>query len=162
VVGRARPLGSSTYRERLLIMSTVLEGLESSFAERVRRRLSEGTVVWFTTVGRDGTPQPNPVWFVWDGADEILIYSRAEANRVAHIKQRPRVSVNLDGNGRGGDILVLTGTATILPGHPLAHENPDYLAKYASAAVRIAGSVAVFSEEHTAVLRFTIEKIRGQ
>lgn len=143
-------------------MSTVLEGLESSFAERVRRRLSEGTVVWFTTVGRDGTPQPNPVWFVWDGVDEILIYSRAEANRVAHIKQRPRVSVNLDGNGRGGDILVLTGTATILPGHPLAHENPDYLAKYASAAVRIAGSVAVFSEEHTAVLRFTIEKIRGQ
>jgi len=44
----------------------------------------------------------------------------------------------------------------------LAHQNPDYLAKYASASARIAGSVAVFSAQHTAVPRVTIEKVRGQ
>ena len=143
-------------------MKDALSTLEPSFGNRVRQRLIEGVVIWITTVGRDGTPQPNPVWFLWDGADGILIYSRAEANRVVHIRQRPRVSLNLDGNGRGGDIVVLTGTAALARGYPLAHENPDYLAKYASAAERIAGSVAVFSKEHTAVLRVTIERVRGQ
>jgi len=37
------------------------------FGERVQRRLATSKVIWLTTVGADGTPQPNPVWFVVDG-----------------------------------------------------------------------------------------------
>jgi hypothetical protein len=28
------------------------------YGERVRRRLTDETTIWLTTVGRDGTPQP--------------------------------------------------------------------------------------------------------
>jgi predicted pyridoxine 5'-phosphate oxidase superfamily flavin-nucleotide-binding protein len=36
----------------------------TAFGERVRRRLREEQVIWITTVGKDGTPQPNPVGFL--------------------------------------------------------------------------------------------------
>ena len=31
-------------------------------------------MAWMTTVGDDGTPQPNPVWFLWD-EDGFLVFS---------------------------------------------------------------------------------------
>ena len=39
----------------------------SSFGRRVVERLENEHVVWLTTVAADGTPQPSPVWFLWDG-----------------------------------------------------------------------------------------------
>jgi hypothetical protein len=39
--------------------------------ERVRRRLTGEMTIWLTTVGRDGTPQPNPVGVGWDGGDGL-------------------------------------------------------------------------------------------
>jgi len=33
----------------------------TAFGERVRRLLRDERVIWITTVGKDGTPQPNPV-----------------------------------------------------------------------------------------------------
>jgi PPOX class probable F420-dependent enzyme len=59
------------------------------FGERVARRLREEKLAWLT-VGADGTPQPNPVWFLWEG-DTILIYSMTHAARVANIKHMPRI-----------------------------------------------------------------------
>ncbi len=43
----------------------------SLYGERVRRRLTGEMTIWLTTVGRDGTPQPNPVGFLWDGGDSL-------------------------------------------------------------------------------------------
>src|ERR1700737_3057930 len=80
------------------------------FGERVARRLRDERLIWLTTVDAKGTPQPTPVWFLWDEATStILVYSRADAKRLAHISQNPRVAFNLDGNGKGGDIIVITG-----------------------------------------------------
>ena len=39
--------------------------------ERVRRRLTGEMTTWLTTVGRAGTPQPDPVGFLWDGGDSL-------------------------------------------------------------------------------------------
>ena len=39
--------------------------------ERVRRRLTGEMTIWLTTVGRDGTPQPNLVGLLWDGGDSL-------------------------------------------------------------------------------------------
>ena len=62
------------------------------FGERVARRLRDERLIWFTTVDAKGTPQPTPVWFLWDEATStILVYSRADAKRLAHIQQNPRV-----------------------------------------------------------------------
>jgi hypothetical protein len=50
-----------------------------------------------------------PVWFVWDGADSVTMYSQLGA-RVRNIEANPRVTLNFGGDGRGGDIVVLSGT----------------------------------------------------
>ena len=47
----------------------------SEFGKRVMKRLDEETTAWLTTIGADGTPQPRPIWFLWDG-ETILIYSQ--------------------------------------------------------------------------------------
>lgn len=139
-------------------MSVVPAG---AFGERVARRLREERVAWFTTVDRNGTPQPNPVWFLWDGADELLVYNRADARRLAHIAERPEVAVNLDGNGRGGDIVVLLGSARRDDAVTAPDRNEQYLAKYAAAMAEVSGSVERFAAEYPVPVRITIRRIRG-
>jgi PPOX class probable F420-dependent enzyme len=130
------------------------------FGERVRQRLRDAQVMWFTTVGADGTPQPNPVWFFWDDS-QVLVYNRSDANRLAHIRNRPQVSLHFDGNGHGGDIVVLTGRAHVLSDHPLPHELPAYLDKYGEAMIRVSGSVEAFSEAYPVPVRVEVSRVRG-
>jgi hypothetical protein len=40
--------------------------LTTDFGKRAAERLAKEKVIWLTTVGVDGAPQPNPVWFVWE------------------------------------------------------------------------------------------------
>jgi PPOX class probable F420-dependent enzyme len=133
---------------------------ENSFGERVRERLATETVIWFTTVGADGTPQPNPVWFLWED-DGFLVYNRPDAKRLAHIRQRPRVSLNFDGDGRGGDIVVFLGAARQLEGQPLPHEVPEYMTKYGDAMARISGSAEKFSAAYPVPVRIDVTRVRG-
>lgn len=95
---------------------------------RAAERLGSERVGWLTTVAGDGTPQTSPVWFLWDG-EGIVLYS-LDSVRVRNIASNPRVSLNLDGNRLGGDIVVVEGTATIARDLPSAAENDAYLAKY--------------------------------
>ena len=81
----------------------------SEFGQRAERRLREEKIAWLTTVAPSGTPQPVPVWFLWDGADSVLIYSQPDTPKLRAIGANPHVSLNLDGNGQGGDIVVATG-----------------------------------------------------
>ncbi len=45
------------------------------YGERVRRRLTGEMTTWLTTAGRDGTPQPNPAGFGWDGGDSLVKFA---------------------------------------------------------------------------------------
>src|SRR2546421_3570356 len=108
-------------------MSTsVLPDASTPFGQRVEKRLAEEVVVWLTTVGADGTPQPNPVWFLWDG-ESFLVYN-LDVHRVRHVRERPRVTLNFDTDGKGGDVLVVTGRAELVDGAPPCHEVPEYVA----------------------------------
>jgi len=138
----------------------VLPDPSTTFGKRVRERLAEEIVVWLTTVGADGTPQPNPVWFLWEGEDTILIYNRTDANRLTHIKARPRVSLNFDGNGRGGEIVVLTGDAEVLADFPLAHEYQPYAEKYTADMQRISGDAEAFARRYPVAMRVRITRVR--
>jgi PPOX class probable F420-dependent enzyme len=128
--------------------------------KRVRERLSGEIVLWLTTVGADGTPQPNPVWFLWEGEDSVLVYNRADANRVTHVKHRPRVSLNFDGNGSGGDIVVMTGDAELLDDFPPADEYQPYADKYAERIQRTFGSVENFARQYPVPMRIRITRVR--
>ena len=140
--------------------SFTLPSPESPFGERVERHLRDDVVAWLTTVSADGTPQPNPIWFIWDGAS-FLIYSLRNAARLGHIARNPHVSLNFDGNGRGGDILVFTGIAHISPDDPPADKNAMYLAKYRTAIDGNFGGPVAFSARYSTPIRFTPLKLRG-
>jgi PPOX class probable F420-dependent enzyme len=86
--------------------------LGSEFGARVARRLQEEMIVWLTTVTPSGAPLPRPVGFLWDGSDNISIYSQPGA-RIRNIARNPQVTLNFDGDGQGGDIVVLSGTAEV-------------------------------------------------
>ena len=133
---------------------------ETEFGQRVQHRLAEEPTIWLTTTGRDGTPQPNPVWFVWDG-ESFLIYNRAGAARLKHIPSRPRVALNLDGNGQGGDIVVLTGRARIMEREPGSDRNPAYVAKYGERMRRVSGDAATFAQQYPVALRVWPDHVRG-
>lgn len=128
--------------------------------QRVRERLASEVAVWLTTTGADGTPQPNPVWFLWEGEDTVLVYNRAGAKRIAHVRNRPRVSLNFDANGQGGDIQVLTGTAELLEGYPPAHEHKAFAEKYAEQTARVFAGAEDFARKYPVAMRITIDRVR--
>lgn len=140
--------------------SNVLPDPATPFGERVRARLRDDRVVWLTTVGDDGTPQPNPVWFLWDG-ESLLVYNRATAQRLRHVRTRPRVAVNFNSSAQGGDILVVTGRAVLPEGGPPPHEVPAYVAKYGERMRAISGSPEAFSRAYPVPLRVHPLRVRS-
>jgi PPOX class probable F420-dependent enzyme len=142
------------------VTGEVIPDRATAYGERVRRRLTEEMTIWLTTVGRDGTPQPNPVGFLWDRGDSLLTYSQTEARRLANIRRQPLVSLNFDSNG-GNDIVVLSGTAEILDDYPAVPDNPAWLEKYGEAIGARFGSAAKFAERFSVPLRIHLTRVRG-
>ncbi len=140
--------------------SSVLPDPSTPFSQRVERRLRDEIVVWLTTSAADGTPQPNPVWFVLDG-EGILVYNRPDAHRLTHVVTRSGVALHFDGNGRGGDIVVITGRAELMPDQPPPHEHPAYLTKYRDHMIRVSGTPEAFSRQYPVALRVVPLKVRG-
>ena len=104
---RARAIEWVDARWRTRCRAMIDESTE--FGARVARHLREEIVVWMTTVAPDGSPLPMPVWFHWDGGENVLMYSQRGA-RVRNIEANPHVTLNFAGDGDGGDIVVLSGT----------------------------------------------------
>ncbi len=132
------------------------------FGERVARRLRDERLIWLTTVDARGMPQPTPVWFLWDEATStFLIYSRSDAKRLAHLQQNPRVALNFDGNGSGGDIIVITGQVQISPDDPPADRSPIYVEKYRDFIARSYATPEHFASIYSIALRIRPMSIRG-
>lgn len=139
---------------------SVLPDPTTRFGARVRDRLRKEQVIWFTTVGADGTPQPNPVWFLWHEGD-VLVYNRADAHRLKHIERRPQVALHFDGDGKGGDVVVLKGPAQVVDDVPPPHALRAYAEKYAKGMLRVSGSAEAFSEAYPVPVRVRITGVRG-
>ena len=150
------------YREKKQSMTFQLPDPATPFGERVARRLRDERLIWFTSVDAKGTPQPTPVWFLWDEATStILVYSRADAKRLAHIQQNPRVAFNFDGNGTGGNIIVITGEAQLSPSDSPADQSPVYVEKYRDFIARSYATPARFASIYSVALRISPIAIRG-
>jgi PPOX class probable F420-dependent enzyme len=96
---------------------------------RALERLATDTIGWLTTVTPDGQPQTFPIWFLWEEG-EALIFSDRRAKRNVNIATNPRVSLHLNDNGRGGDVVVIEGEARVDDTTPPVPEHRAYLAKY--------------------------------
>ena len=134
---------------------------DTEFGQRAARRLREEWLAWLTTVDAKGTPQPVPVWFLWDGADSILIYSKPDTPKLRAIERNPRVSLHLDGNGKGGDIVVVLGEASVSDDDPPAHEIPVYVEKYRPRLEYNRWSPEEFSSMYSVPIRIRVSRIRG-
>jgi PPOX class probable F420-dependent enzyme len=132
----------------------------TDFGARVARRLREETVVWLTTVTPAGAPVPSPVWFWWLEPDAILMFSRAGTPRTRNIEADPRVALNFDGNGKGGDIVVLAGRAAIDPS-PDAAAVEAYVDKYRTDFKRIGVTTEGFFERYPIAIRIALTRLRG-
>jgi PPOX class probable F420-dependent enzyme len=133
---------------------------DSDFGARAARRLRDEVVVWLTLVDGSGTPQPAPVWFLWDDSS-ILVYSHGEAKRLAHLRANPRVALHFDGNGAGGDIVVLTGEAETAPDERPVHQNPAYLDKYGDLITSGWQTAENFASIYSVPVRIRPKRIRG-
>jgi PPOX class probable F420-dependent enzyme len=134
------------------------EGTE--FGARVARRLRTEEVAWVTTVSPSGAPLPRPIWFLWDGAESVLVYSRRGA-RTRNIQANPRVTFSFDSDGQGGDIVVLTGRASMDRAAPGADRHEAYLAKYAGQIERIGVSLEDFAARFAVPVRIRFFRLYG-
>ena len=92
------------------------------------RRIADDHVVWLTTVTDGGVPAPNPVWFVPDG-DDLVVYTAPGSRKVHNIEQRAKVAVHFNSDRQGGDVVVITGVASLAHGRAPSRF-PGYLDKY--------------------------------
>ena len=103
----------------------------SEFGARAARHLREEIVVWLTTA------------------------------RVRNVEANPHVTLNFAGDGRGGDIVVLSGEATIDRDAPPASDDRAYLAKYDDHIARIGMTPETFSERYCMPVTIRLERLRG-
>ena len=123
-------------------------------------RLKDEKIAWFTTVSQDGTPQPRPVWFYWNG-QSILIFSQAHGHKVRHVQRNNKAALHLDGDGQGGDIIVLVGEVAI-DDSPVAEEDLEaYIEKYHDGFVRIGTTPEAFAKNYPIAIRMIPTKVRG-
>jgi PPOX class probable F420-dependent enzyme len=132
----------------------------SEFGRHADRRLRNDLVIWMTTVGDDLGPHPRPVWFLWNG-ESFTIYSQTDTWKVRHLSRHPRVSLHLNSDEAGDDVVVLLGQAAILESGLAADQNEGYLEKYRQRIAGLGMSPEDFARDYCVVIRVTPSRLRG-
>lgn len=133
----------------------------TDFGARVARHLRADVVVWLTTVTAAGAPVPSPVWFCWDEQETVLVFSLDDTARIHNIEHNPRVSLNFPGDGKGGDIVVLSARATIARAAPPASQVPAYVGKYQPGFDRLSLTAEQFSHRYSVPIHIRLTRLRG-
>jgi PPOX class probable F420-dependent enzyme len=126
---------------------------------RAIARLQAEPISWLVTVSPAGQPQPSPIWHELDG-DTILMYSRPGTPKLRNIAANPRVALHLDGNGQGGDIVVIYGQAAVSD-EPGAETRPSYIARYLAFMTRNGWSPEDFARLYSVPVRITPTHVHG-
>ncbi len=129
-------------------------------SKRTANRLDLESIGWLTTVSPKGTPLASPVWFLFDG-ETILVYSLAGTPRTANIEANQRVSFHLDGDGIGGDVVVIEGDASIDENAAKCYDVPAYMDKYQRFMDNYGWTPEYFSEKYPVPIRITPTRVRG-
>lgn len=133
--------------------------LSAEAAAALAERLRTESVAWVTTMTPGGQPQSSPVWFLWE-EDEFLVYAQPHSRKVRNIRAHPQVSLHLNSDAEGGQVVTFEGLARIPEGSPLAHEVAAYLAKYRAGIAGIGMSPEQLGAEYSTALRITPTRVR--
>lgn len=82
-------------------------------------------------VWTDGTPRVVPIWFHWNG-NEFVVGTPPNAPKVKALAKNPKVAMTIDDNNFPHKVLLVRGTARLVPVDGVAPE-------YAAAAERYFG-----------------------
>jgi PPOX class probable F420-dependent enzyme len=134
---------------------------KAKLERKAKKLIKNEYVIWLTTVDPERTPQPRPVWFIWDN-DSFLIFSQPKAHKVRHIKQNDRVSLHFNTDETGDkDVIVYIGKA-VLDGSTLAaHKVPAYLRKYRKGIKELGMTPEKFSVAYSVAIRVKPTSLRG-
>ena len=136
--------------------------LNTKFGRFVKKQLKGEYFIWLTTVDSTGTPQPRPVWFIWQD-ETILIFSQPKAHKVKHIQNNPNVSLHFNTADEQADkgLIVMTGTAKIDTQSPAANKVSAYIRKYKGGIIGLNSTSDQFSKEYSVAIRITPTNLRG-
>lgn len=133
----------------------------TAYGQRVEQRLQDEQVIWLTTVTPGGQPLPVPIWFLWDGQEEVLIYSRPNTPKLRNIANHPKVALNFNSDDTGGNIIQFDGEARLDPDAPLATGVEPYIEKYRIGIGRLGTTPEGFAADYSAAIRVRLSKVRG-
>jgi PPOX class probable F420-dependent enzyme len=125
--------------------------------QQIERHLITDQIAWLTTVTPSGRPAPRPVWFVWDGT-AITVYGLSNGAKQRHIAANDKVSVHFDSGPGGGDIVVISGRAELVPGAPPPSKFPGLLDKYLPALEHMGQSTEWYDDHYSVAIRITPER----
>ncbi len=133
----------------------------SDLGRKAQQHLESEYAIWLTTVDTRLTPQPRPVWFVWDGAT-ILLYSEPSAHKVKQIQEHERVALHFSADAKAEqDVIILLGDAQVDLSAPPAHKHPAYVQKYGEGIAGLSMGEEQFGREYSVAIRVTPTSLRG-
>ncbi len=121
--------------------------------------LDTDLIGFITTVNAVGQPQTSPVWFVRDG-DDLIIFNRSDAAKLASIEVNPKVAFNLRGDLRAHTAVTLECEAAVDPSLPPSTEIPEYQAKYEREIERL-GWTDTFHKDYPTGIRLKVTRVRS-
>lgn len=134
---------------------------KTALERKAKKFIRQEYALWLTTIGSNLTPQPRPVWFIWD-KDSFLIYSQPNAHKLSHIEQYPNVSLHFNSDKNiDQDVIVYLGKAKIDRNPPPAHKVRAYLKKYKAGIEAMGATVQQFSQAYSVAIRVTPTSLRG-
>lgn len=132
----------------------------SEFGRRAVRLLETEGMIWLTTTDVNQRPQPNAVWFVWDG-ETVLVYSDRRARRNDNVRRNPQVALHFNSDRLGAEVVIISGTAELTPGDPPVSSNRAYLDKYGDDIPGIGMTVEEYAETFSVPIRIQPLSVRG-
>jgi PPOX class probable F420-dependent enzyme len=132
------------------------------FDERpdIQERLRGELIAWMTTVDAAGQPQTSPVWFLADD-DVIVVYSLDRTPRTRNIRSNAKVCLNLNSTPSGGAVVIIEGTAEIVPDGPPANEDERYVAKYEVPMADLGMTPGSFAADYPVRIRIGATRLRA-
>ncbi len=139
--------------------SGVLDLMNEQDAHR-DKRLRTAQIIWLSSTRPDGRPHVVPVWFDWDG-QTMLIFSQPGNQKVKNLRHDPRVTLHLESADEGSDIVILEGTAELLPEPTAEMMSPAYIHKYATGLLNIGHTAESMAATYSQAIRVTPTRFIG-
>ena len=135
---------------------------KTKFGRFAIKHLKSEYFIWLTTVDSTGTPQPRPVWFIWEN-DTVLIYSQAKAYKLKHIQNNPNVALHFNSADAQGEkrLIMFTGTAVIDKDAMPTNKLRAYMRKYKSGITNLNMTADQFAKDYSVAIRITPTNLRG-